>query len=841
MKVNLLKKATALILSVCMILSLTTPTFAAKTDPIHDSSAPGWTLVNGVLTIENDAGMNDWATNRSTYANQVTEAVIKDGVNDIVKRAFDECKNMTSIEIPSTVKSIGLEAFHSCTSLENITIPEGVETIGKSAFYSCTSFTSINIPDTVNAIGESAFYYCTNLKSINIPEGVKTIESGTFNSCIKLASVTIPEGVVTIGYLAFYDCRSLTSVTIPSTVRSIDQEAFSHCTGLASITILAGVETIRESAFFNCSNLTSIIIPDTLKIINRAAFQNCSGLTSVTLPAGLTAIKTDAFCGCTSLKSITIPAEVTSIELFAFYNSGLTSVTMLGTTPPRIGRDVFGNSGMQDESITVPEGYANDYKTAETWAAYANLVKPDHTHVGEHIPERPATCTQNGNKEYYTCSCDKWFSDSACQNEITDKNSVIITATGHTFSDAWTSDVNYHWHAATCEHTDEVKDKAEHTWDEGSITNPATETHPGTMTYTCTVCDKTNTEEIPQLPHTHAPSADWSEDESHHWHACSGCDEKLDLAAHTWDEGVITTEPAEDKDGVKTFTCDICKRTKTEPVPALGHIHNTDTNWTTDGSNHWHTCSGCDEKLDFAAHTWDEGVITTEPAEDKDGVKTFTCDICKRTKTEPVPALGHTHELMHVAYTKPTCAAEGTVEHYHCEKCGKNYSDSNGESELLEISIPIDSSNHAGETEICGAIKATCREKGYTGDTYCLGCDKILSHGEVLPISPYEHNYENSRCTHCGMIKPFAYRPVITYLNDTYHLYDGKTRRHIPDRRGRYTDGTYEWYVCADCGHEYDRKGLKIQTIDVSDPDSVELIVNDPVQCGDVELLFTAG
>ncbi len=770
MKINLLKKAAALILSVCMILSLTLPTSAAKTGEIR-ASGLGWTLEDGLLTINTDDGMTDWTANRQQHRTSVTKAVINDGVNKIVDKAFDNCVYMTSVEIPSTVKSIGSEAFYNCVSLENITMPECVETIGNYAFYSCTSLTSINIPDTVNTIGRYAFYYCTNLKSINIPEGVKTIESGTFKSCIKLASVTIPEGVVTIGDLAFNDCRSLTSVTIPSTVRSIGKEAFSHCTGLASLTILAEVETIGESAFFNCSNLTSIIIPATLKIIDRAAFQNCSGLTSVTLPAGLTAIKTEAFCGCTSLKSITIPAEVTSIELFAFYSSGLTSVTMLGTTPPRIGRDVFGNSGMQDESITVPEGYANDYKTAETWAAYANLVKPDHTHVGEHIPERPATCTQNGNKEYYTCSCDKWFSDSACQNEITDKNSVIITATGHTFSDAWTSDVNYHWHAATCEHTDEVKDKAEHTWDEGSITNPATETHPGTMTYTCTVCDKTNTEEIPQLPHTHVPSADWSENESHHWH----------------------------------------------------------------------TCSGCDEKLSLDTHKWDEGEITTEPTEDEDGVKTFTCTVCQRTKTETVPALGHTHELMHVAYTKPTCATEGTVEHYHCEKCGKNYSDSNGETELSEISIPIDSSNHAGGTEICGAIKATCREKGYTGDTYCLGCDKILSHGEVLPISPYEHNYENSRCTHCGMIKPFAYRPVITYLNDTYHLYDGKTRRHIPDRRGRYTDGTYEWYVCADCGHEYGRKGLKIQTIDVSDPNSVELIVNDPVQCGDVELLFAAG
>ena len=38
----------------------------------------------------------------------------------------------------------------------------------------------------------------------------------------------------------------------------------------------------------------------------------------------------------------------------------------------------------------------------------------------------------------------------------------------HTFSEEWTSDETNHWHVATCEHTDEVADKSEHTWDAGT-------------------------------------------------------------------------------------------------------------------------------------------------------------------------------------------------------------------------------------------------------------------------------------------------------------------------------------------------------------------------------------
>ena len=58
----------------------------------------------------------------------------------------------------------------------------------------------------------------------------------------------------------------------------------------------------------------------------------------------------------------------------------------------------------------------------------------------------------------------------------------------HTFSEEWTSDETNHWHVATCEHTDEVADKAEHTWDAG------TDDGNGKIIYKCTACEKTKTE-----------------------------------------------------------------------------------------------------------------------------------------------------------------------------------------------------------------------------------------------------------------------------------------------------------------------------------------------------------
>lgn len=70
----------------------------------------------------------------------------------------------------------------------------------------------------------------------------------------------------------------------------------------------------------------------------------------------------------------------------------------------------------------------------------------------------------------------------------------------HTYDmTSWGNDDDNHWRKATCEHTEEVKDKAAHTWDEGKVTTAAGYGTAGERTYTCTVCEKTKTEPIAAL------------------------------------------------------------------------------------------------------------------------------------------------------------------------------------------------------------------------------------------------------------------------------------------------------------------------------------------------------
>jgi flagellin-like hook-associated protein FlgL len=43
--------------------------------------------------------------------------------------------------------------------------------------------------------------------------------------------------------------------------------------------------------------------------------------------------------------------------------------------------------------------------------------------------------------------------------------------------------------------------------------------------------------------------------------------------------------------------------------------------------------------------------------------------------------------------------------------------------------------NHEGGTKLVNAKAATATEKGYTGDLYCLGCDELITKGEVIPAT----------------------------------------------------------------------------------------------------------
>lgn len=69
----------------------------------------------------------------------------------------------------------------------------------------------------------------------------------------------------------------------------------------------------------------------------------------------------------------------------------------------------------------------------------------------------------------------------------------------------------------------------------------------------------------------HNFAEEWSNNETHHWHACTdkGCKETKDKAEHTWDGGNVTVEPTTEQKGTIVYTCTVCRREKTESINEL--------------------------------------------------------------------------------------------------------------------------------------------------------------------------------------------------------------------------------------------------------------------------------
>lgn len=204
---------------------------------------------------------------------------------------------------------------------------------------------------------------------------------------------------------------------------------------------------------------------------------------------------------------------------------------------------------------------------------------------------------------------------------------------GHQYASEWSKDASDHWHACTLENHTDVADKGAHDFDNGKVTKPATEEAEGVKTYTCNTCSYEKYESIAKLPHTHTfDLTKWDSDDENHWHpsTCGHDEEKNALSPHTWDEGKVTTPATEEAEGVKTYTCTICDKTKEEAIAKLPHTHTFDmTTWAKDESGHWRaaTCEHTDQKKDFAEHSgaW---TVKIEATYTQNRIDQRDCEVC---------------------------------------------------------------------------------------------------------------------------------------------------------------------------------------------------------------------
>lgn len=120
-----------------------------------------------------------------------------------------------------------------------------------------------------------------------------------------------------------------------------------------------------------------------------------------------------------------------------------------------------------------------------------------------------------------------------------------------------------------------------------------------------------------------------------HTVTCSLCDYSKQTF-HNYGEPVYT--PATDGTlASNTYTCEQCKYVD---VRYINPSHTCDeTNYYIkyfNESTHEYTCPTCDKQFKTESHQWDSGKVTQQPTPTENGVRVFTCTLCKGTKTETI-------------------------------------------------------------------------------------------------------------------------------------------------------------------------------------------------------------
>ena len=317
--------------------------------------------------------------------------------------------------------------------------------------------------------------------------------------------------------------------------------------------------------------------------------------------------------------------------------------------------------------------------------------------------------------------------------------------------------------------------RCEHHWDQGEIITEPTCTEEGEKKFTCSICGDEKTEKVSATSHQHTEIRNKKEATCKEtgysgdtW--CKDCRKKIlsgqtiaKTENHSWDAGKVTTKATCTEEGEKTFTCSICGDEKTEKISATGHQHTEIRNKkeatckeTGYSGDTW--CKDCGKKIlsgqtiaKTENHSWDAGKVTTEATCTEEGEKTFTCSICGDEKTEKVSATGHQH------------------------------------------------------TEIRNKKEATCKEEGYSGDTWCKDCGKKILSGQAIAKTE-DHSWNQGEitkeptckeegektftCSICGNTKT---EKVST--TDHQHM-EIRNQKNPTCKEAGYSGDTY----CADCG-----------------------------------------
>ncbi len=250
----------------------------------------------------------------------------------------------------------------------------------------------------------------------------------------------------------------------------------------------------------------------------------------------------------------TYPIELKNIVCISALEDMYTPVVVSGSVTVNCPGHEYGD-------WTVEDG--NDEQHKKVCSICDDVQYADHE-FGAYVVKTPAGCDSKGEKARTCSDCGYVLSEE-------------IPATGeHTYGEWVKVDGDTHIKTCTtCTDGTPATVTDEHHWNGGEVTTePGCDTK-GVMTYTCTDCGDTYTEDIdPTGEHTYG---DWEKvDETSHKKTCTTCEGEADVVteAHTYDNGTELEPATCSKPGKTRFTCTACGHYYDDATtPAATGIH----------------------------------------------------------------------------------------------------------------------------------------------------------------------------------------------------------------------------------------------------------------------------
>ena len=317
---------------------------------------------------------------------------------------------------------------YTITSTEDRTV--SVEAASKDLNGDVVIPSTVNYNDidfTVTAISNDGFAYCYYITSLTIPSSVTKATGYGFGWMHQLETLIFdnPQPDSFLPYTLFeYDWRAFKTVKI---INSDEKDKLNQ--GLGFMYLLPSHELyLNESlvedyivpegtenigvVFAKCNSLKTINMPNTVKTIDNSAFYNCTSLSEVTLSSGLNSIGSEAFTGCSDLRTIYIKSAI----------------------PPTIYKNTFPNGAYMFANVYVPKGTLSDYKNAEYWKDFANLLEKEYDDVIVPTKEKcsiPIINYQNGEIVFNCETEDVVFVSSISNSDIGsyETKSINLSAT----------------------------------------------------------------------------------------------------------------------------------------------------------------------------------------------------------------------------------------------------------------------------------------------------------------------------------------------------------------------------------------------------------------------------